>query len=352
MTALHAALACVALVACNNTATTQEPPAAPPPAPIAEAAPPTTTEPAAANGRIVDVTFHSAALGVKKHVKVYLPASYDASDTRRYPVFYYLHGLTGDETNWITYGKLDETADRLGLDAIVVMPDGDDSFYADAVTQADHAACMKDGTGLLDPTRSKARTCVKDRKYETYIVKDLVDWVDANYRTIATREGRGIAGLSMGGFGALSLAMRNPDRFVAAASHSGVVSLLYDGPVPYERGKVKLVQDVSKAWGGKLGPIGNWVRSIFGNDLARWREHDPAILVSRLGPNAPRLYLDCGDDDELALHNHAMYLHELLEARKIDHEFWIGRGRHDFKLWAARLPNSLQFLRKHTTPAS
>lgn len=335
----------VALVACNNAATTQEPP-------VASAQPLPAAEPPAAKGRVVDVAFQSAALGVKKTVKVYLPASYDASEDKRYPVFYYLHGLTGDETNWVAYGKLDETADRLGLEAIVVMPDGDDSFYADAVTKPDYAACMKDGTGLLDPSRSKVKTCVKARAYETYIVNDLIDWVDANYRTIATREGRGIAGLSMGGFGALSLSLRHPDRFVAAASHSGVVTLLYDGPVPYARGKVKLVQDVSTAWGGKLGPIGHWMRSIFGGDLAGWHAYDPAILVTKLGPNAPKLYLDSGDDDEFALHNHAMYLHELLETRKIEHEYWIGPGRHDFKLWAARLPNSLQFLRKYTTPPS
>jgi S-formylglutathione hydrolase len=330
----------------NGTATPPEPTtSAPASAPVAT---PTTS----GAGRVVDAKFASAALGVTKHVTIYLPASYEAQAARRYPVFYYLHGLGGDETNWTRGGKLAETADALALEAIVVMPDGDDSFYADAVTAADYDACKRTGAGLLDPSRNKAKTCVRARKYETYLAQDLVGWIDQTYRTIATREGRGIAGLSMGGFGALSIALRNPDRFAAAASHSGVVAPLYDGPFPYARGQVKLLQDTAKVFGGKLGPVGDWMRSIFGTDIAGWQAHDPSHLVTKLGPNAPKLYLDCGTEDELGLQTHTMYLHDLLVERGIEHEYWLGPGGHDFRLWSTRLPNSLQFLRKSTTPAA
>ena len=325
----------VALAACQNSA----------PAP-------TKTQPAvapavAAKGRVVTERFASAALGVDKDVVVYLPAGYDADPARRWPVFYYLHGLGGDETNWTKGGHLAEAADAVNLAAIVVMPDGDNGFYTDGVTPMDLDACLRDGTGLLDPRAPKRKTCVKTPAYATYIARDLVAWADATYRTVAAREGRGIAGLSMGGFGALQLAMRHPDVFAVAASHSGIDALLYAGPFPYAAGKVELETD-PKQWGGALGPFGAWVRGIFGPDIARWQAHDPAVLAASVTQDRPALYLDCGTEDEFYLHNGAQYLHDLLVARGIEHSWYLGPGRHDFAFWSARLPHSLAFLRDHT----
>jgi S-formylglutathione hydrolase FrmB len=283
-------------------------------------------------------TFHSKALGVDKDYLVYLPANYDAKPDTRWPVYYYLHGLTGNETNWIKHGKLDAVADRMHLEAIVVMPDGDDGFYSDAVTDYDYDACMKDGSGLFVPLDAQwwPKTCVKHRAYETYIVDDLVGEIDAKFRTIAKREGRAIAGLSMGGFGALELAMRHQDRFSAAASHSGVDTVLPPGET-----------DVSH-WGDAYGPIGPWVRGIFGPDIANWRAHDPAILADALAPGKLALYLDCGTEDEFHLEVAAKYLHDKLAARGIEHAFFLGPGKHDFDFWGPRLPESLGFLRAHT----
>ena len=321
----------VALVACSNPAPT----AAPSPSP-------------ANTGTVRTEKFASAALGVDKQYLVYLPTGYDAQPQARWPVFYYLHGLMGDETNWVKLGHLDAAAGALGLQAIVVMPDGDDGFYANAVTGIDYDQCMETGAGLFLPDQQPHRTtCVRKRDYETYIVKDLIAEVDRRFRTIATREGRAIAGLSMGGFGALELAMRHPDLFAAAASHSGVDALLYAGPFPYRGGKVELVTDV-KHWGATYGPIGTWIRGIFGDDLANWKQHDPASLVAALQPGALALYLDCGTEDGFMLNHGAAYLHDLLLARKIDHEFFLGPGEHDFSFWVARLPKSLAFLRDHT----
>ena len=311
-------------------------------------APPPTTTTAAAHGQVQTARFHSDALGVDKDYVLYLPASYDSG--KKFPVFYYLHGLTGNETNWIKGGHLDEVADQLALDAIVVMPDGDDGFYTDAVTPVDYAACMKDGTGLFLPgMQPKDKTCVKDRKYETYIVKDLIAEVDRKYHTIATREGRAIAGLSMGGFGALELGMRHTDLFSVAASHSGVDALLYGGPHPYVKGKEEIGTDVSK-WGAsaQIAEIGKWVRGIFGPDLANWQAHDPSALAQKLEPGKLALYLDCGTEDDFALQDGAQYLHDVLLARHIDHAFFLGPGRHDFSFWKPRLPESLKFLRDHT----
>ena len=309
------------------------------------------TAPAApiAKGTVETRTFHSEALGVDKQYVVYLPAGYADKPTAKWPVFYYLHGLTGDEKSWIKGGHLDQAADKLGLGAILVMPDGDDGFYADSPRAIDYDACMKDGTGLFVPQmQSRPKTCVRHHMYETYIVKDVIGDVDAHYHTNATREGRGIAGLSMGGLGALELSMRHPDVFAAAASHSGVDSLLYEGPHPFEPGKTKILADASiKMWGAAIGELGAWVRGIYGPDAANWHAYDPATLVTKVEAGKPALYLDCGTEDDFALHDGMQYIHELLVARKIEHAYYIGPGRHDFGFWAPREVESLKFLRDH-----
>jgi S-formylglutathione hydrolase FrmB len=307
----------LALAACSHG----DPPTASSPVTTAPPAPPAP----AARGKVSTEHFHSDALGVDKDYVVYVPAGYDSG--KHYPVFYYLNGLGGNETNWVKHGHLDAAADQLGLEAIVVMPDGDDAFYADGVAPVDYDACIKDGTGLF-MQKQRTKTCVRKRSYETYIVKDLVAEVDAKYHTIARREGRAIAGLSMGGFGAFELSMRHQDVFSA--------------------GKVALLTDL-KLWGAgaPIPDLNPWMRAIFGEDIANWRQHDPSYLVQQLAPGALALYLDCGTDDDFWLNDDASYLHDLLTARKIDHAFFLGPGHHDFTFWTARLPESLKFLRDH-----
>ncbi len=304
----------------------------------------------AAAGRVVRASFRAEALGVDKPYLVYLPAGYDAATERRYPTIYMLHGLGGNQGNWIESGALDRAADGLGLQAIVVMPDGDASFYADWASGEDREACAIRGNPFNRGEQADAY-CVATPAYETYVVRDLIAHVDATYRTAATRASRGIGGLSMGGFGALALAMRHRDTFAAAASHSGVDSLFYAGPFPYQRGQVVLLDDV-KSWGRDMDPFGSHVRRIFGGDLARWRDHDPVTLAQGLAPGDLALYLDCGTDDGFQLHNHAQYLHDVLLDRGIAHDWYLGPGRHDFGFWKSRIDDSLGFFARSLTPAS
>jgi S-formylglutathione hydrolase FrmB len=314
---------------------------------------PSPKEPVAGpKGTVEARTFKSEALGVDKEYMVYLPAGYADKPSGKWPVLYYLHGLTGDEKSWLKGGHIDQAADALGLQAIIVMPDGDDGFYADSPRAIDYDACMMDGTGLFVPQRqSHAHTCVRHHMYETYIAKDLIGDVDAHYHTIATREGRGIAGMSMGGLGALELSMRHPDLFAAAASHSGVDALLYVGPHPFQAGKATLLDDVTQ-WGAAVGEIGAWVRGIYGTNRAYWLSYDPAALAAKVEPGKPALYLDCGTEDEFLLMDAMQYLHEVLVARKIEHAYFIGPGHHDFGFWIPRLPESLKFLREHVAKPS
>ncbi len=315
-----------------------------------EPARPAPASPAAAQGpsRVVTERVHSDALGVDKDVVIYLPRGYDAQPAKHWPVFYYLHGLGGNETNWVEKGKLGAAADQLGLEAIVVMPDGDDGFYVDSAFKIDYEKCMADGTGLFVPAQQPHdKTCVRARNYETYIAKDLVGWVDGHYRTLARRDARAVAGLSMGGFGAMELAMRHPDEFSVAASHSGAVALLYRGPRPFAPGKAELWTDVAD-WGKGAGAITDWIRGVFGPDIATWKAHDVVELATKLGPGKLALYFDCGSEDDFALQDNVQYVHEALTARHIEHEYYLGPGKHDFAFWSARVPVSLAFLRDHT----
>src|SRR5580704_390283 len=329
------AIVATAIVACRDSKppTASSDPAAPAPAIRAQT-----------------VTFHSDALGVDKQFVLYLPLGYDSSPARHYPVFYYLNGLGGDETNWTNHGHIDAAADALKLDAIIVMPDGDDSFYIDSAEPGNYDACLKDGTGLFNTLESPHKTCVRDRKYETYITQDLIAYVDGHYRTITTRDGRAIAGLSMGGYGSLMLAGRHPDLFSAVASHSGVDALFYEGPHPYDAAHARIGSDVS-TWGSGAEPIGAWVRGLFGSDKAFWDAHDPVALLTKLGPGKLAIYLDCGTEDDFGLDAQAAYLHDQLTTNHIEHQFFLGPGRHSFTFWTPREPESLKFLRDHTTAA-
>jgi S-formylglutathione hydrolase FrmB len=323
---------------------------------VTETTPPADSGPAAGQpaaapspSRVVTETMRSEALGVDKSVLVYLPRGYDSQPGRKYPVFYYLHGLGGDETNWLKSGELDAQADQLGLEAIVVMPDGDDGFYVDSAMPMDYDTCLKQGAGLFMPDRQNPQTtCVRTRNYESYIAKDLVSWVDGKYRTIATREGRGVAGLSMGGFGAMALSLRHPELFSAAASHSGAVALLYQGPHPFAPGKAVLGDKVPLGAGG---PVGAWLQRVFGTNLDGWRKFDVVNLATALPAGKVALYFDCGTEDIFRLHDNLQYVHEALDAKRIPHEFFLGPGGHDFDFWRARLPSSLTFLRDHTAKA-
>ncbi|MGI9075825.1 MAG: alpha/beta hydrolase [Gemmatimonadaceae bacterium] len=298
----------------------------------------------------------SPSLGVKKQYVVYLPASYATNARRRYPVAFYLHGLWGDEWNWVKLGKLDVAMDSItrgcgspsratGADCaremIVVMPDGDDGWYTTWNTLTNVADCRR------SPARreeSAASYCVPWTHYDDYIARDLVAHVDASYRTIPERAHRGIAGLSMGGYGAVTLALRYPDVFAAAASHSGVLSPLYGGPRPFSP-PVRYATDMQalRAGWGRLWP---WMYPAFGKDTAGWAARDPARIARRLAAARqpmPELRFDSGQDDKLVIDGNRA-LHAELSAWGIEHRYIELPGAHDWDYWRLHVPESLTWL--------
>jgi S-formylglutathione hydrolase FrmB len=291
-------------------------------------------------GTVDTGTLHSPALGVDKRYMIYLPGGY-ATSGARYPVIYVLHGLNGDERSWLDHVGLAAVADAMRLPAIVVMPDADDSFYVNAAAPVDRAACLA-GEPTYGSTPDMTTYCVEQPRYEDYMTRDLIAHIDGTYRTIPERRARAIAGMSMGGFGALMLAMRHRDLYASTASHSGVAALLYSGPHPYERGRA-VISDDPRPWIEQSGKLGAHFARIFSADVERWRAHDPAHLARDLANGELAIWLDCGTEDELSLHDGVQYLHEVLEAEGIDHSLVLAPGGHDAAYWRDHLDEGFAF---------
>ena len=301
---------------------------------------------APATGRVRVDTLWSNALRTRKQFVVYLPASYDREPTRRYPVAYYLHGLWGDEWNWVRNGRLDAAMDSLvaagGPEMIVVMPDGDDSWYTTWNALVTIDACQRDST-RKEPA---AAYCVPWPHYDDYVARDLVAKVDSSYRTRADRRHRGIAGLSMGGYGAVSLALRYPDVWSAAASHSGFVAPLLDGAGPFDAGNPPRYATDVAAMATRWRAYWASLPFAFGRDTMGWWARDPGRIAARLqrkdAARMPALRLDVGAGDQFLDQNRA--LHFTLDSLRIAHAYAEHPGAHDWTYWRTHVPESLAWL--------
>jgi S-formylglutathione hydrolase FrmB len=293
-------------------------------------------------GSVHEDTFFSSALGVRKHVVIYLPPSYAADTTRRYPVAYYLHGLSGTETDWVSKGSIDAAADSLFAfgtpEMILVMPDGDDGWYTTWVNQVAYRTCA-------DTLHSEApdRYCVEHERYGDYIAHDVVQHVDQHYRTLADRAHRGIGGLSMGGYGALIITLHNPEVFGSAASHSGALSPMYTGTRPFsEPARYASTVDEIRPM---AGPYWNRYLNYWGTNLDRWREADPARaaeLLVRRNLQRPGIFIDCGIDDGFVDQNRA--LHAELTRLRIEHAYAEWPGAHTWRYWSTHVAQSLGWM--------
>ncbi len=294
-------------------------------------------------GRVVNDSLWSYALGTYKQVLVYLPPSYDRSSAR-YPVAYYLHGWSGNETNWVKVGHIDASMDTLvagGMrEMIVVMPDGDDSWWITSSRLPDVPACLR----TLPSYAGEASTyCVPWPHYDDYIAYDLVRYVDATYRTRADRAHRGIAGLSMGGYGAMLLAFQYPELFAAAASHSGVLWPLEWAP----DGVVNRPQGTPDSTWARMrnDAVRRSMRAVFGSDTAAWFARDPVHMLDRArvrGAVLPALKADCGTNDPYLAGNRA--LRDALRARGVEMAYDEYPGAHDWAYWRTHARVSLAWL--------
>ena len=247
-------------------------------------------------------TFTSVAL--KKNVKynVALPSTY-GSDNRRYPVIYLLHGAWGDFNDWNS--KTGVAAYTATSDFIVVMPDSNgNSWYNDS-----------QGAGAV----------------ETFITDELRKEVEKNFRTINSRAGRAIVGLSMGGYGALHLATEHNQLYCAAASLSGAVAW---GTTSFDKNLLTMAKD------------------LYPSDTDANYQKDallPSILRHfRNGMyDGPSIYFDCGKEDFLIKSNQE--LEAALLTKQIPHEYSEFDGAHTWTYWDGHIRDAFQFMKRQLT---
>ena len=302
----------------------------------------------AQDGSVAIHRFWSHSLARTKHYAVYLPPSYGRDPVRRYPVVYYLHGRGDDEYSWIGRAQIDWVMDslvRVGIpEIILVMTDGDDGWWTTGDSSATRPPCL--GNAWTDEPPEVY--CTTGTRYDEYVVHELVPHIDSAYRTKAGRQTRGVAGASMGGFGALFLALTHSDIWSAAASHIGVVSPLYVGPRPFSGTATYATstEQLADYW-KPLKPFwDSWV-SVFGTTYSNWVDRDPLHLLMRLrvqnSARVPELYLDAARDDS-TFADQTRALHAELTALSVSHAFSEWPGGHDWTFLRAHVASSLVWM--------
>ena len=240
-------------------------------------------------GTLQRIAVASPALGGRRQeVYVYLPSGYAQHPARRYPVLYLLHGFPGRPLAFVQtvqMGVVDDslTALRRGQPMILVLPFGSTGTFTD-----------KEWVNGVGPANAWA----------TFVSRDVVHAIDARYRTIRSRRGRAIGGLSEGGYGAIDIALHHPHEFAVVESWSG-----------YERP--------------------DKIHSVFGPQLQLLAQNDPRLLLPRVAPTLRRLHtyfwFYSGSSDPLRKQNAAFA--RQLEHDRVAHDYFAVRGGHNWALW-------------------
>jgi putative tributyrin esterase len=251
-----------------------------------------------------DVTFHSAALSRDMPYRIVMPAS--VAPGQRLPVVYLLHGGDGGFRDWTNDSDVAHFAES-GL--LLVMPEGGSSYYTNAV----------------DPPQDR---------YEDYIVSDLISDVESRFPAATERSNRAIVGLSMGGFGAVKIALRHPELFAFVGGLSSAID------VPHRAFVFKRFHQ-SRHYSAIFGPAGSQTR----------RDNDPLLLARSANPEAaPYFFLTCGEQEGLLSSNREFAT--LLAQRHFRYEFHTIPGGHDWNQWNGWLPALFLSLNHHMKPST
>lgn len=265
------------------------------------------------HGKVLEsLNFQSKIMKETVHYTVYLPPDYATSE-RRYPVLYLLHGYTDDDTGWLQFGEANRIADE-GIASgevppmIIVMPDGGVTWY-------------------VNDYKSK-------KPWADMFIKEFIPYIDAQFRTRPKKEFRAISGLSMGGYGSLQTAMRNPEMFSSCVAFSS-------GTYTDE----ELINMPDKGYENVFG-------FLFGEGLKgkeritqAWKDFSPLHLLESQSLDKlkrVRWYLDVGDDDFLYKGNSA--LHVKMREIGLPHEYRVRNGKHEWTYWRTGLTEGLKFI--------
>jgi S-formylglutathione hydrolase FrmB len=263
------------------------------------------TSAALAGGRVeMSLRLDSPTLGRDIAYSIYLP---EKTPDILSPALYLLHGLGGNERDWLRIGKIQKTADSLMAKGeipplAIVMPAVGNSWYVNSKTHGD---------------------------VESALLKDLMPFVEEKHGLRADRNGRFVAGLSMGGYGALRLAVRHPDRFRAAAGLSAAIFPDLTSATGVTKGQIRMFK-------GAFG-------KPFAIDIFNQQNFFSKLADFKAAARRPDLYISVGDDDGFRLYEGAVELYLQLKRLRVPVEMRIVDGDHNWRLWREDIVPALRF---------
>lgn len=241
-------------------------------------------------------TLHIYSKAMQKNLNALIVIPDAASTENHLPAVYLLHGYSGGYLDWSKHMDLEALSERFQV--FLICPEGSyNSWYIDSPLQ-------------------------KDSQYETHIIKEVIPYVDQHFPVISLKKGRAISGLSMGGHGALYLAIRHPALFYAAGSMSGVVDL---------RSSTKRYEIAQK--------IGDYEKYP-----QRWEENSVVNMIDQMRTARLGWLIDCGIEDPFIGINRA--LHQKMIDKKIAHTYIERPGGHSWAYWTNALKYHLVFFQE------
>ncbi|MER5731328.1 alpha/beta hydrolase family protein [Streptomyces sp. NPDC002138] len=280
---------------------------------------------------------------VPVRVRILLPEGYQRDPAHPYPVLYLLHGGTGDVEQWSKTDQGNITAALRGsaFKGIVVMPEaGQAGWYSDWAGHTD---------GFFAP------------RWETFHVKQLLPWIDANFNTVRSASGRAVAGISMGGYGALRYAGRYPELFSAVGAFSAGTDI-YQSAAQELIAQSTWTVGASVQWTGLLdgkyrvtGDTAYRMATVFGPPDT-WPAQNPVNLAldGKYGTYSGRMALyagGAGGTGETAIGTWNAALHQDLKDRAVTHRYCQGAGEHAWPFWGPELQDFLSYAYAGTPPA-
>ena len=258
------------------------------------------------------LTIQSKILKKEVRYTIYLPFDYKSS-TRYYPVVYLLHGYTDNDMAWIQFGEANLYADKAIAHQIIppmilVMPDAGLTWYINNYNNS--------------------------VRYEDFFFKEFIPYIESKYRIRKEKMYRGVAGLSMGGYGAIIYALKHPDMFAAFAALSPAI---YTEDEIVHMDKQWWEDAFSPIYGYNLNGTDRLTKHLLTNNPFYILKHTDLKKIKTV-----RMYIDCGDDDFLYKGN--SNFHILLRDLNIPHEYRVRDGKHQWAYWRSGLINALKFI--------
>lgn len=259
--------------------------------------------------KVITDTIYSEILKADRAYTIYLPKSYDADKTRKYPILYLLHGMMGVNTSWFTDQHAKDVADLLmasgeACEMIIVSPNAGGNIYEGV------------WNGYFN---------MPGWAYEDFFYKEFLPYIEKTYRVEADKQHRAIAGLSMGGGGTASYAQRYPDMYCAAYAMSALMDIPEVGAAP------------SKEPGDKMSIL---TKSVQEHSCTKYVLNADEATREKL--RTVQWFVDCGDDDFL-LDRNIEFFHAMRQAQ-VPLQFRVRDGGHVSEYWHSALYTCLPFV--------